>query len=220
MKRPVITLAIIAGALLLFNAAHFPEPSTYVVGDKAEDFSLRNVDGRMVSLADYPDAKGFIIVFTCNHCPYAQLYEQRIIDLHRRYNAKGFPVIAINPNDPSIVPDDSFAEMKRVAQQNNYPFVYLFDSTQTVFPKFGASRTPHVFILDKNLVVRYIGAIDDNHEEPESVKEKYLENAIESLRAGKDVATAETKAIGCTIKWRKSGDAKPNMAKPDSGVKQ
>ena len=203
MKRPVITLAIIAGALLLFNAAHFPEPSTYVVGDKAEDFSLRNVDGRMVSLADYPDAKGFIIVFTCNHCPYAQLYEQRIIDLHRRYNAKGFPVIAINPNDPSIVPDDSFAEMKRVAQQNNYPFVYLFDSTQTVFPKFGASRTPHVFILDKNLVVRYIGAIDDNPETPGAARQKYVENAVNAMLRGERPDPDYTRAIGCTIKKKK-----------------
>ena len=201
MKSPVNTLVLMAGIFLLSNAVR--EPETYVVGDKAEDFSLRNVDGRMVSLADYPDAKGFIVVFTCNHCPYAQLYEQRIIDLHRKFNPKGFPVIAINPNDPDIIPEDSFEEMKTRAAEKRYPFVYLWDSTQTVFPRFGAQRTPHVFVLDKNLVVRYIGAIDDSPETASGAHQKYVDNAVTAMLRGERPDPDFTRAIGCTIKRKK-----------------
>lgn len=201
MKRPIRTLILLAGVFLLFNATK--KPDFYVVGDRAEDFSLLNVDGRMVSLSDYPNAKGFIVVFTCNHCPYAQLYEQRIIDLHRKFNPKGFPVIAINPNDPSIVPDDSYDEMQRRSREMRYPFVYLFDSTQNVYPKFGASRTPHVFILDKTLVVRYIGAIDDNPETPSAVRQRYADNAITALLRGERPDPDFTRAIGCTIKRKR-----------------
>ena len=203
MKGPVNTLIILAaGVLLLSNAVR--EPATYVVGDKAEDFSLRNVDGRYVSLASFPDAKGFIIVFTCNHCPYAQLYEQRVIDLHRKFSPKGFPVIAINPNDPSLVPEDSFEEMQKRAAEKHYPFVYLLDSAQTIFPKFGAQRTPHVFVLDKNRVVRYIGAIDDNAETPAAVTRKYVENAVTAMLRGERPETDFTRAIGCLIKQKKA----------------
>ena len=201
MKRPIRTLILLAGVFLLFNATK--KPDFYVVGDRAEDFSLLNVDGRMVSLSDYPNAKGFIVVFTCNHCPYAQLYEQRIIDLHRKFNPKGFPVIAINPNDPSIVPDDSYDEMQRRSREMRYPFVYLFDSTQNIYPKFGASRTPHVFILDKTLVVRYIGAIDDNPETPSAVRQRYADNAITALLRGERPDPDFTRAIGCTIKRKR-----------------
>ena len=199
MKRPIHTLILLAGVLLSYNATS-PKSDYYVVGDKAEDFSLRNVDGRKISMDSFPDAKGFIIIFTCNHCPYAQLYEQRIINLHRKYEPKGFPVIAINPNDPEIVPEDSFEEMVIRAKANKYPFVYLHDSAQTVFPKFGANRTPHVFVLNKNRVVRYIGAIDDNPETAGAVKEKYVENAVNGMLRGERPNPDFTRAIGCTIK--------------------
>lgn len=201
MKVPVNTLALLAGILLLSNTA--PEPKTYVIGDKAEDFSLRNVDGRLVSLAHYPDAKGFIIVFTCNHCPYAQLYEQRIIELHKKFNSRGFPVIAINPNAPEIVPEDSFEEMRARAAEKRYPFVYLLDSAQTVFPKFGALRTPHVFILDKNLIVRYIGAIDDCPETASGAQRRYVDSAVTAMLRGERPEPDFTRAIGCVIKRRK-----------------
>lgn len=201
MKHPIRFLLFLAGIFSIGSTGY--EPSYYVVGDKAEDFSLRNVDGRMVSFSDYTDAKGFILVFTCNHCPYAQLYEQRIIDLHRKYNPKGYPVIAVNPNDPSIVKEDSFEEMVSRARQKRYPFAYLFDSTQTVYPLFGANRTPHAYVLDKSLVVRYIGAIDDNPETPVAVKRRYVENAVESLLRGERPDPDFTRAIGCTIKKRR-----------------
>lgn len=201
MKSPVRTLILLAGPLLFFNAGI--DPSHYVVGDRAEEFALRNVDDRMVSFSSYPDAKGFILVFTCNHCPYAQLYEQRIIDLHRKFNPKGFPVIAINPNDPKIVREDSFEEMVKRAKAKRYPFAYLFDAEQSIYPRFGANRTPHAFVLDKNLVVRYIGAIDDNAENAKAATRKYVENAVEALLRGERPEPDFTRAVGCPIKYQK-----------------
>lgn len=203
MKVPVNTLVLLAGVFLLSNGIPDPNPKTYVIGDKAEDFSLRNIDGRMVALADYPEAKGFIVVFTCNHCPYAQLYEQRLIDLHKKFSPRGFPVIAINPNAPEIYPEDSFEEMKIRAAEKRFPFVYLLDSAQTVFPKFGALRTPHVFILDKNLIVRYIGAIDDCPETASGVQRKYVDSAVTAMLRGERPHPDFTRAIGCIIKQRK-----------------
>ncbi|MBL7775559.1 MAG: thioredoxin family protein [Saprospiraceae bacterium] len=202
MVKSIRTLLLLVVVFFFIGAA--PDPEQYVVGDKAEVFSLPNVDGRLVSFNDYPDAKGFIVIFTCNHCPYAQLYEQRIINLHKKFEPKGFPVIAINPNDPEIVPDDSFEEMVKRSNERKYPFVYLFDSEQTVFPKFGANRTPHVFVLNKNLIVRYIGAIDDNPETPSAVREKFVENAVNALLRGERPVPDYTRAIGCTIKRKRT----------------
>jgi peroxiredoxin len=178
----------------------------YSVGDMAADFSLKNVDGKMVSLKDQKKAKGFIVVFTCNHCPFSQAYEQRIIDLHKKYSSKGFPVIAINPNDKNREPDDSYENMQKRAKANKYPFAYLLDETQETAKAYGAQRTPHVFILSKTAggnKVEYIGAIDDNHEEPAAVTAKYAENALNELLAGKPVSKTTTKALGCGIKWKK-----------------
>jgi peroxiredoxin len=172
----------------------------YKIGDAATDFSLKNVDGKMVSLADYKDAKGYIIIFTCNHCPYAMMYEKRIIELHKKYSKQGYPVIAINPNDPEVVPEDDFESMKKISKKKKYPFAYLIDEGQTVYPKFGATKTPHVFVLDKNKVVKYIGAIDDNAKDEAGVKIKYLENAIAAVDSGKQPDPSTTKAVGCSIK--------------------
>jgi peroxiredoxin len=143
-------------------------------------------------------------VFTCNHCPFAKAYEDRIIALHNKYAAKGYPVVAINPNDKDLEPSDSYENMQKRAKEKKYPFAYLYDETQEIARTYGAMRTPHVYLLDKSMTVRYIGAIDDNSEDASAVKEKYLENAVDALLAGKPVPTAETKAIGCGIKWKKS----------------
>jgi len=140
------------------------------------------------------------VVFTCNTCPYAVMYEQRIIDLHNKYAPLGYPVVAINPNDPEVKPGDDFAAMQANAKEKNFPFKYLFDDGQKVYPQFGAQRTPHVYLLDANRYIRYIGAIDNNAQDANAVTVKYLENAIESLMTGKNPEPAETKAIGCTIK--------------------
>jgi peroxiredoxin len=177
----------------------------YNVGDKAMNFSLKNIDGKMVSLTDYKEAKGFIVIFTCNHCPFAKAYESRIIDLNTKYASQGYPVIAINPNDPTQVAEDSYGIMQARAKAKNYQFPYLVDETQQVAKAYGAAHTPHVFVLQKSgsdFVVKYIGAIDDNSDDPSAVKEKYVENAVNNLLAGKPVNPSSTKAIGCGIKWK------------------
>jgi peroxiredoxin len=175
----------------------------YQVGDKASDFKLKNVDGKYVSLSDYPDTKGFVVIFTCNHCPFAKAYQDRISEIDKIYKPKGFPVIAINPNDPKIVPEDSFDAMVQLSTEKAFTFPYLFDQKQEVYKIYGATHTPHVFLLKKvnnELQVMYIGAIDDNYQDANAVKEKYLANAIDAVIAGKQPDPDFTKAIGCSIK--------------------
>ncbi|MCL9769845.1 thioredoxin family protein [Flavobacterium sp. HXWNR69] len=190
-------------ALLMGVLMSFTNPTGYKVGDKATDFKLKSVDNKMYSMADYKDAKGFIVVFTCNHCPYAVKYEDRIIDLATRYKSKGYVLLAINSNDPAAQPEDSFELMQKRAKEKKFTFPYLFDEGQKIYPQYGATKTPHVFLLDKNLVVKYIGAIDDNVEDASQVKEKYLENAIAALEKGQEPTPNTTKAIGCSIKVKK-----------------
>lgn len=175
----------------------------YQPGDKATDFKLKSVDGKMYSMADYKDAKGFIVVFTCNTCPFAVKYEDRVNDLAKKYKSKGYILLAINSNDPEVQPDDTFDKMQAKAKAEGFAFPYLVDEGGKIYPQYGATKTPHVFLLDKNLVVKYIGAIDDNADDASAVKEKYLENAIAALDSGKDPSPAVTKAIGCTIKVKK-----------------
>jgi peroxiredoxin len=175
------------------------------VGEKAPAFELKNVDGEMYALENIKDAngeqpKGYIVIFTCNTCPYAVASEQRIIDLHNKYATQGFPVVAIQPNDPEAQPGDSFEAMQERAKEMDYPFLYLFDEGQKVYPAYGATRTPEVFLLDADKVVRYVGAIDDSVRDAEAVKEKFLEKALESLKKGEAPSPAVTKAVGCSIK--------------------
>ena len=175
----------------------------YKPGDVATDFKLKNVDGKFVSLADYSKAKGFIVVFTCNHCPYAVAYEDRIITLDKKYASKGYPVIAINPNDPAAQPKDSYQAMQVRAKEKAFSFPYLFDDGQKIYPQYGATKTPHVFVLNKEKgknVVRYIGAIDNNYADAADVSERYVEAAVDALLAGKEVKQTTTAAIGCSIK--------------------
>ncbi|MGB3181441.1 MAG: thioredoxin family protein [Cyclobacteriaceae bacterium] len=183
------------------------EKDGYKVGDIARDFNLKNIDGEMVSLSDFKDAKGYIVVFTCNHCPYAKMYEQRIIDLHNKYAEKGYPVIAINPNDPEKQPQDSYENMQKRAEDKGFPFVYLVDESQEIARTYGAAYTPHVFLLkkegNKNRVA-YIGAIDNNYKNAEAADTKYVEKAVDDLMDGKSVETKQAKGIGCTIKWKES----------------
>ncbi|WP_299517072.1 thioredoxin family protein, partial [uncultured Flavobacterium sp.] len=164
---------------------------------------LKNVDNKNVSLKDYKDAKGFIVIFTCNHCPYAVAYEDRIIDLDKKYKKLGYPVIAINPNNPEKQKDDSFDKMQVRAKEKGFTFPYLFDDGQKIYPQYGATKTPHVYILqktDKGNVVQYIGAIDDNHSDETAVKQKYVENAVDALLKKQEVKVKTTKAIGCSNK--------------------
>lgn len=176
----------------------------YEVGDEASDFNLRNIDGKMVSLSNYPSAKGFIIAFTCNHCPFSKAYEDRVIALNNKYAPQGYPVIAINPNDPAAYEEDSFENMKKRASEKGYTFPYLVDE-KGIGQLYGAARTPHIFVLKKEAgkhIVKYTGAIDDSAQDPASVSKKYVQDAVDNLILNKPVVTQSTKAIGCSIKWR------------------
>lgn len=178
----------------------------YEVGDVVRDFNLKGVSGEKISMKeDFPNAKGYIVTFFCNHCPYVQAYEERIIQLHKDLAPKGYPVIAVNPNDPDIVPEDSYENMKKRTKKRNYPFPYVIDKTQNVAKRFGATRTPHVFLLDKQdngkLKLAYVGTIDDNIENPSKVKRQYVREAVKAIDKGQKPPITKTKAIGCTIKW-------------------
>ncbi|SMD33798.1 AhpC/TSA family protein [Reichenbachiella faecimaris] len=210
-KNILLVFGLVAVAAVLFasgNKEEIVKPKVgFEVGDKATDFKLKNVDGKTISMTDYKDAKGFIVVFTCNTCPFSKMYEKRIDLLNQKYEPQGFPVIAINSNDVTKQPGDSFEEMTKRAQDKAYSFPYLYDESQAVATAYGATRTPHVYVLNKNtkgLTVAYIGAIDDNHKDADAVTQKYVEDAVDSLLGGKAVKTASTKAIGCTIKWKEA----------------
>lgn len=199
-KFKIALLVVAAGFITAFNTL---TPTGYEIGSIATDFSLKNVNDKMVSLKDYKEAKGFIVIFTCNHCPYAVAYEDRIIDLDKKYKKLGYPVIAINPNNPEKQKEDSFDKMKVRAKEKGFTFPYLFDEGQKIYPQYGATKTPHVYILqktEKGNVVQYIGAIDDNHSDESAVKQKYVEEAVDALLKNQEVKVKTTKAIGCSIK--------------------
>lgn len=201
MRQLVFLLSMIMGLAFNANAQQGLE-----VGDKAVDFKLLNVDGEMVALSDYDNENGVVVIFTCNHCPFAKAWEQRIIELHNDFADKGFPVIAINPNDSTVVPSDSYSAMQKRAREKSFPFPYLLDADQTVFPAYGATKTPHVYLLENTpdgFVVRYIGAIDNNYKDESQVTETYLADAINALIAGNQPEPETTKAIGCSIKVAK-----------------
>ncbi|AMM51232.1 redoxin [Rufibacter sp. DG15C] len=190
--------ALLTSAIMVSNG--------YQIGDIAADFKLKNVNGQLMSLKDQKNAKGYVVTFTCNTCPFAKLYEDRLIQLHQKYAPLGYPVVAINPNDVKASPGDSFVKMQERAKDKKFPFVYLYDETQEVAKRFGATRTPHLYILQKTdqgqLKVAYIGALDNNSGDPGKVTERYAEAALNNLLANQAVAQTFTKAIGCTIKWR------------------
>ncbi len=203
LLRIFIVLMFVVGATNVITSADLPDGVK--VGDKAPDFVLENVDGKKAALASFEKAKGVILIFTCNHCPYSKMYEDRIIALHKAYASKGWPVVAINPNDPAIEPEDSFEKMKERAKEKEFPFPYLFDATQRTAKAYGARRTPHVFLLKNGkagFTVEYIGAIDDNARDAKAVETKFVEKAIDAMIDGKAPEVTTTKAIGCTIKWR------------------
>lgn len=197
MKK-LVALAFILTGLSVSSLAQLKP------GDSAVGFKLENVDGNFVSLSDYAKEKGVILVFTCNPCPFSKAYEDRIIKLHTSLAQYGYPVVAINPNNEKVSPDDTMDEMKKRAKEKNFPFVYLKDSGD-IYKKYGATRTPHFFLLHNengkgNFKVVYIGAMDNNAMDEKAVSEKYVVNAAGALEKGLIPDPAEIKAIGCTIK--------------------
>jgi peroxiredoxin len=197
------TIFMLVAVFGLFAFTTTNEESGYQVGDVATDFKLENIDGKMVSLSDFKTAKGFIVIFTCNTCPYAVAYEDRIEALNKKYAKKGYPVIAIMPNNTDVKPGDNMEAMKVRAKEKGFTFPYLMDKGQKIYPQYGATKTPHVYILEKTNtgnIVKYIGAIDDNYQDAEAVNEKYVENAVDALLAGQEIKETQTRAIGCSIK--------------------
>ncbi len=172
------------------------------IGQRAPDFSLPGVDGKDHSLAQFKDKKVIVVMFTCNHCPYVQAYEDRLIAIQRDYGARGVQLIAINPNDAAGYPEDSFDNMVKRAKQKNYNFPYLRDETQRTARAYGAEYTPEVFVFNSRLDLRYVGRIDDNWQNPDKARSHNLRDAIEAVLAHKKIENPVTHAIGCTIKWK------------------
>jgi peroxiredoxin len=171
-------------------------------GDRAPDFALPGVDGRTWKLSDFEDKPVLAVVFWCNHCPYVLAWEGRMIDLGRRYGPKGVGFALINANDATAYPTDGFEAMVSRARDHHYPFPYLRDEGQSVARAYGALVTPHPLLFDRDRRLLFQGRIDDNHEHPERVKERYLERAIDQALAGGRVSPSQLPVAGCTVKWR------------------
>ena len=171
------------------------------IGAKLPEFNLPATDGKNYSPSSFKNSKILIVMFTCNHCPYVQAYEERLINLQKNFKDKSVSFVAINANDEKNYPEDSFENMIKRAKEKGYNFLYLRDKTQEVVKTFGASYTPEVFVFDQNRILQYHGRIDDNWQEPEKVQKQHLKDAIEALLANKPVERADTQAIGCTVKW-------------------
>jgi peroxiredoxin len=198
MKSLKFTLLIFA--FVIINMAFAPQKQL------VNDFSLMNIDGNKVSLANYKDARGFIIVFTCNHCPFAKLYPPRLNELNNRFKPLGVPLIAISSTDTMMYEEDTYPNMVTKAKEEQFNFPYLFDEMQTVAKNFKAQKTPHAFVIWKennSWVVKYNGAIDDNGMESNKVTETYVADAVNALLNGKPILTKETNSIGCQIAFRK-----------------
>lgn len=175
---------------------------TLKIGSTSPNFNLPGVDGNYYSLETFKDKKGLVIIFSCNHCPYVQAYEDRIKKIQSDYGKKGIGLVAINSNDSDQYEDDSFENMKSRALGKGFNFPYLRDEEQSTAKAFGASHTPEIFLFDMERKLVFHGKIDDNWKEESKVKSHYLKDAIEELLAGEEISVPETFTIGCTVKWK------------------
>ncbi len=169
----------------------------------APDFSLIGTDGKQYSLATFKDAKALVVVFSCNHCPYVQAYEDRLIELQKDYASQGVRLVAINSNDDLNYPEDSFDAMLTRATEKGFNFPYLRDDSQGVAKAYGATHTPHLFVFGPDRALAYTGKIDDDWQDPKAVKRRFLREALDAVLLGKPVPEPQTHAIGCTIKWKR-----------------
>lgn len=172
------------------------------IGDPAPAFSLPGTDGRTYSLDGLADKPVLVVVFSCNHCPYVQAYEDRLIAIQRDYVGRGVQVVAINSNDDANYPEDSFEQMMARAQAKGFNFVYLRDASQDVARAYSATHTPQLFVFDRARTLCYTGKIDDNWQNPKAVTRRYLRDTLDALLSNRTPADAQTHAIGCTIKWK------------------
>src|ERR1044071_9093388 len=213
MKRLLLPAAWLL-AVASIPASDLPQPLP--LGAPAPDFKLPGVDGKKHSLKDFKKAEILVVVFTCNHCPTAQYYEERLKAIANDYRRKGVALVAINPNDPKSVRldelgytdlSDSLEEMKIRAKYKQFTFPYLYDGDkEEVSRAYGPVATPHAFVFDQKRTLRYRGRIDDS-ERPEYVKVRDLRNALDALLAGREVEVKQTKSFGCSIKWAGKTDA-------------
>ena len=202
-----VVIALNFWAVGLAQANSVADSSTIKQDAIVQPFLLKSVSGEFVGMSTYPEAKGMIVVFTCNHCPFAKLYPERMNELHRKYSAKGIPLLAISSTDTVLFEEDGFAEMQKISQQQGFVFPYLFDAEQTVVQDFGAQKTPHAFVLarsEEGWKIVYSGSIDDNGADPSAVKHKYVEDAVMAVLKHKKVKVAHTSSIGCFIHIRKN----------------
>ena len=200
--KTIKSLSILWIALLIISTNSFAQKNNKDI----VDFKLKNVYGNFVSLSDYPTAKGFIIVFTCNHCPFAKLYPPRLNDLNNKFKPLGVPLIAISSTDTMMYEEDTYPNMVIKANEEHFNFPYLFDEMQEGAKNFKAQKTPHAFVIWKEnnqWIIKYNGAIDDNGMEPNKVTETYVSNAVNELLTNQTIKTSETKSIGCQIAFRK-----------------
>ncbi len=217
MKTNLVTILIATlSGLFPVNASAFAnDPKTLEIGAKAPAFSLPGIDGKTYTLNSFSKAKALVIVFTCNHCPTAQAYEDRIIGLTKDYKSKGVAVVAINPNYPSAVAldelgysdmGDSFEEMKLRAKDKGYNFPYLFDGvTEKASREYGPVATPHIFIFDQNRMLQYTGRLDAK-EKPGSANAEDARKALDEMLTGLPVSNPKTKTFGCSVKWKEKSD--------------
>ena len=210
MSRSSLTAALLLSLVPMARAADGPAVPTLPIGSAAPDFDLPGVDGRRYSLRDFADAKVLVVVFTANHCPTAQAYEERVKKMHADYASKGGAVVAVSPNDPLAVRldelgysdlGDSLDDMKIRAREHGFTFPYLYDGeTESMSLKYGPVATPHAFVFDRERKLRFAGRIDDK-EDATKVTVSDARNAIDALLAGKPVPVETTKVFGCSVKW-------------------
>ena len=206
MKK-IAGLALLAGAFVasLTVQAQTPVAKGYAVGDAVAEFQVRNMANQFVNLADYNAQKGVVVVFMANHCPFSKAYEDRLMAIHNRFAAQGYPVLAVQTSDVTIYPEDAYEVVQSRSRERGFPFPYTIDETQSVARAFGATRTPQVFVLTRTggkFVVQYVGAIDDNPQDAAGVQKHYLNEALLSLTTGRAIQTNTTRPIGCAVKWK------------------
>ena len=199
-RNALLAIPVVLG--LAVSASPAGGPLAIGAGIPMTDVKMKGVDGKELALADVKTAQGTLVVFTCNHCPFAKMWESRIIELGNAYAAKGVGVIAVNANDPKVAEEDAFDVMQQRAKERGMQFPYVVDATSNVARAFGATKTPEAFLFDKDGKLVYHGTIDDNGEEPSKVEKPYLKDALEAVLAGREVSVKETKSIGCGIKFR------------------
>ncbi len=200
MKARAFSVLLVLG---LWSTAWALKPGESLP-ETAATIKMRGVDGKEVTLKDLMGAKGLLVIFSCNHCPWVKAWQARMVALGNEYSQKGVGVVAVNSNDTEAYPDDDMDHMVAQAKEHGYRFPYVMDATSEVARAFGATRTPEAFLFDAQGKLVYHGAIDDNAEKPQEVKKTYLADALAALVTGKPVPVAETKALGCSIKFRQA----------------